>query len=75
LFLVGGDASVSSLLSPARNVFTREGDLPPSLCENGSTSDLLEVTKENNGTDGFCIFFGSWLFHLLLYLILAELLI
>ncbi|KAJ6879372.1 tRNA-specific adenosine deaminase 1 isoform X2 [Populus alba x Populus x berolinensis] len=46
---LGGDASVSSLLSPARNVFTREGDLPPSLCENGSTSDLLEVTKENNG--------------------------
>lgn len=44
-----GDASVSSLLSPARNVFTREGNLPPSLCENGSTSDLLEVTKENNG--------------------------
>jgi hypothetical protein len=54
-------------LSPARNVFTREGDLPPSLCENGSTSDLLEVTKENNGTDGFCIFFcfffGLWLFQ------------
>ncbi|KAG5231337.1 tRNA-specific adenosine deaminase [Salix suchowensis] len=50
-----GDASVSSPLSPARNVFRREGDLPPSLCENGSTSDLLEVTKENNGrlsTDG-----------------------
>uniref|UniRef100_A0A6N2MCW8 A to I editase domain-containing protein n=1 Tax=Salix viminalis TaxID=40686 RepID=A0A6N2MCW8_SALVM len=44
-----GDASVSSPLSPVRNVFTREGDLPPSLCENGSTSDLLEVTKENNG--------------------------
>ncbi|XP_061960893.1 tRNA-specific adenosine deaminase TAD1 isoform X2 [Populus nigra] len=43
-----GDASVSSLLSPARNVFTREGDLPPSLFENGSTSDLSEVTKENN---------------------------
>ena len=61
LFLVGGDASVSSLLSPARNVFTREGDLPPSLCENGSTSDLLEVTKENNGTDGSVYFFVSFL--------------
>ncbi|CAK7348062.1 unnamed protein product [Dovyalis caffra] len=50
-----GDASASSPLSPVRNVFLREGDLPPSLCENGSTGDLLEVTKENNGgfsTDG-----------------------
>ncbi|KAJ6344178.1 hypothetical protein OIU76_005827 [Salix suchowensis] len=50
-----GVASVSSPLSPVRNVFRIEGDLPPSLCENGSTGDLLEVTKENNGrlsTDG-----------------------